>query len=164
MLTRIVLIAVLTLAPPTTRRSRDGALEVTLPDGWSAWEQGTELYDLYLTGPGGKSFLYCVSELKEDFVGDPLQTFAQQQIQWATNTVQDGQAEEPQTVQLDGRDVIRCKVTGHQQGRKTVVLVSVMETETRVVSWCANTTPSRLPQIMRQVDAIISSTREVQDK
>ena len=141
--------------------SKDGRIQVDIPEGWrvSPSETTAQFHFENTTG-----VIEVVYEAKIDFEAvDSLQTYAELTLKTLAKTskLTNRKVSEGRHYKLGDHDVIEYRITGARDSRKSVLLYIFMESNRYWNQFVLVSPPSQLDQMRPSLEATVLSFREI---
>ena len=150
-------------AEPSTLTTRDGRIQVQLPDGYDPKTPPRKEIQLEATNDAEGTTILIISESQREF--DSLQAYAELVRQAMTARLKDPQADAGEKLELNGNPAIRYEITGiSTNGLRMAFQVTIIQTETRFSQVIGSSLRSRFTDRKEEFAKVAGSLKELPAK
>jgi hypothetical protein len=149
-------------AEPTVMTTKDGRIQVQLPDGYTEQSPIKKEISLQAVNESKDATIFIISEHQKDF--DSLQGYAEIVRGLMLDKLQDGQSDAGEKLELGGNPAIRYEITGLSKGFRLAYQLTVIQTETRFNQVLASTTRKQFADCKEEFEKVAKSLKELPER
>jgi hypothetical protein len=150
--------------PDLVLTSKDGHLQITLPDGWAKADRLPAAAQLMALNAAKHSYVELVSESSEDYAGT-LEEYAQNRKAFIVGKLANATATDLKKISVNGAEAFRFESHGVLKEAKvkvayTITVMKVGKNFVQVIAWTAESHfADELPELEKLASAVVETAK-----